>query len=232
MLQRALSTFFWRLRPVLLVAMVALAGAGCNTTQMHSVVEYEDIALPADALRNQGIGFITPSTITGREQDIQGLAFIFSRALEQQRPDIRVVSLPETLSAINSAGLADAYKLMYVDYSDTGIFKRDSLRKIGEATGVGYLAQLKLSSFNQYSKGRFSFLGIRVLQTKEANVRLFFQIWNCQSGTIVWEGTEELNLAWDTSREKPVTFQRAVGEIAQNLISKLPGSESLADKHQ
>ena len=210
------------------MAVILALGGGCSTQQMHSTVQYDEIALPPNELETHGLGFITPSTITGREQDIQGLAFIFARTLEEQRPDIRVVSLPQTLSAINREGLADEYKQMYVDYSDTGIFKRESLRKVGEVTGVHYLAQLKLSSFNQSSKGRFSFLGLRLIQTKEASVRLFFQIWNSQSGAIVWEGTEELNYAWDTSKEKPVTFQLVVGEIARNLISKLPGGEPAA----
>ena len=199
---------------------------GCSTNQIHSMVQYEDISLEPNGLENHGLGFITPSTVTGQEQDVQGLAFIFARVLEKDRPDIRVIGLPEALSAVNQAGLSDEYKQMYVDYSDTGIFKKDSLRKVGTVIGVRYLAQLKLSGFSQNSKGRFNFLGLRVMQTKEANIRLFFQIWNSDTGAIVWEGTEEVNYAWDTTSEKPVTFQLIVEEIARNLVSKLPASAS------
>ena len=201
---------------------------GCSTTQIHSSVQFEDISLSPTGLSTHGLAFITPSTVTGREQDTQSLAFIFADVMHKQRPDIKVVSLAETLSAINLAGIADEYKKMYFDYSDTGIFKKDALRIVGEATGARYLAQLKLSSFNQYSKGRFSFLGIRMVQTREANIRLFLQIWNSELGAIAWEGTEELNYAWDTTREKPVTFKLVVEEIARNLISKLPQDASTA----
>lgn len=207
------------------VLVLVFAGGCTGSKQLHATVEYEAIALTPGDLETHSLGFITPSTITGQEQDIQSLAFIFARTLKNERPAIRVVSLPVTLSAINAAGMADEYKKMYVDYSDTGIFKQDSLRKVGEITGVRYLAQLKLSSFNQNSRGRFSLLGLRLFQTKEANVRLFLQIWNSELGSIVWEGTEELNYAWDTTREEPVTFQVAVGEIAQNLVSKLPSAD-------
>ncbi|NIA01391.1 MAG: hypothetical protein GWP13_01265 [Planctomycetia bacterium] len=148
----------------------------------------------------------------------------FPSCLEKERPDIRVISLPEALSAVNQAGLADEYKQMYVDYSDTGIFEKTSLRKVGDVIGARYLVQLKLSGFSQNSKGRFSFLGLRLFQTKETNIRLFFQIWNSETGAIVWEGAEEVNYAWDTSKEKPVTFQLIVEEIARNLVNKLPGS--------
>jgi len=206
-------------------ALVTLGGAlfgGCSTKQIHSMVQYEDISLEPNGLETHGLGFITPSTVTGQEQDVQSLAFVFSRVLEVERPDIRVIGLPEALSAVNQASLSDEYKQMYVDYSDTGIFKKDSLRKVGEVIGVRYLAQLKLSGFSQNSKGRFNFLGLRLLQTKEANIRLFLQIWNSETGAIVWEGTEEVNYAWDTTSEKPVTFQLIVEEIARNLVSKLP----------
>lgn len=210
--------------------ILALSG-GCSTDQVHASVKYKDISLAPSGLEKHGLGFITPSTVTGQEQDIQSLAFIFAGQLKEKRPDIRVVSLPEVLSAINQAGMADEYKQMYTDYSDTGIFKQESLRKVGRIAGVRYLAQLKLSSFNQSSKGRFNLLGLRVFQTKEANIRLFLQIWNSEMGTIVWEGTEELNYAWDTSREKPVTFQLVVEEIAESLITNLPlnGASSTAD---
>ena len=216
----------FRLQWLLSLLLPALVlNAGCTTNQIHAEVQYEEISLSANDLETRGLGFITPSTVTGQEQDIQSLAFIFARVLEEERPDIRVVGLPETLSAINQAGLADEYKRMYIDYSDTGIFKQDSLRKVGEVTRVRYLVQLKLASFSQNSKGRFSFLGLRVMQTKEANIRLFLQIWNSETGVIAWEGTEELNYAWDTSSEKPVTFQLVVEEIARNLVSKLPRGE-------
>ena len=91
-----------------------------------------------DDLVNEGLAFITPSTVTGQEQDKQTLAFGFAKAMQERRPDIRIVTLPETLSAINRANIAEDYKLMYVDYRDTGVFKRDLLKKVGEVTGARY----------------------------------------------------------------------------------------------
>ena len=37
------------------------------------------------------------------------------------------------------------------------------------------------------------------MQTKQANIRIFFQIWDSKDGSIAWEGTEEMNYSWDTS---------------------------------
>ena len=194
----------------------------CATQQMHSTTHHLDIALQQDELKSHGLAFITPSTVTGQEEDKQTLAFIFADVMKEMRPDIRLVTLPETLSAINRAGIADEYKRMYVDYRDTGIFKRDILAAVGKATGARYLAQMKLSSFSQNSRSRFSALGLRMFQTKAASIRVFFQVWNSLDGTIVWEGTEEMIMSRETSTEKPVSFSVIAEETARNLISQLP----------
>ena len=195
---------------------------GCAIDQIHSTADHEDLSLNKNDLETHGLAFITPSTVTGQEEDKQTLAFAFANAMQESRPDIRLVTLPETISAINVADMTEDYKLMYVDYRDTGVFKHDLLEKVGKVTGTRYLAQLKLSDFSQNSKARFNLFGFRLLQTKEANIRIFFQIWDSTDGTIAWEGTEEMSYSWDTGSEKPVTFRRIVEKTANNLITLLP----------
>ena len=204
------------------ILLIASLLPGCSVDQIHSTADHEDFSLDKNDLENYGLAFITPSTVTGQEEDKQTLAFAFANAMQENRPDIRLVTLPETLSAINVADITEDYKLMYVDYRDTGVFKHDLLKKVGEVTATRYLAQLKLSDFSQNSKARFNLFGLRLLQTKEANIRIFFQIWDSQDGTIAWEGTEEMSYSWDTGSEKPVTFRVIVETTAQNLITLLP----------
>jgi hypothetical protein len=196
--------------------------SGCASNQVHSTAHHSAMSLNNGDLEAHGLAFITPSTVTGQEEDKQTLAFIFAEVINEIRPDIKVVSLPQTLSAINKAGFADNYKAMYVDYRDTGIFRQDILKEVGNATGVRYLAQLKLSNFSQQSRGRFSVLGLRLIQTKEANIRMFVQIWDSVDGSIAWEGTEEVTYAWDSGSAEPVTFRIIVEETAENLVSLLP----------
>jgi len=215
LLMRKLS---W-LQTMLLVAALL---PGCSIDQVHSTADHTDISLNKNDLETFGLAFITPSTVTGQEEDKQTLAFAFANSMHKARPDIRLVTLPETISAINIANITEDYKRMYVDYRDTGVFKRDLLKKVANATGTRYLAQLKLSEFSQNSNSRLSVFGLRLLQTKEANIRLFFQIWDSENGTIAWEGTEEMSYSWDTGSEKPVTFSKIVEKTAQNLVSLLP----------
>jgi hypothetical protein len=215
-----------RAKRLMMRLAMLLVGAGllsaCAPNQIHSTAHHAGLSLQEADLETHGLAFITPSTVTGQEEDKQTLAFIFAEVFHEERPNIPVVTLPQTLSAINKAGIAEDYKRMYVDYRDTGIFKYSLLKEVGKVTGARYLAQLKLSSFNQDSKSRLNLLGLRLIQTKEANIRMFLQIWNSLDGTIAWEGTEEVTYAWDGTSEKPVTFRVIVEETARNLISNLP----------
>ena len=215
---RIQHSMWWLIMAFLATSLLS----GCASDQVHSTAHHSAMSTNNVDLVTHGLAFITPSTVTGQEEDKQTLAFIFAEIMNEERPDIKVVTLPQTLSAINKAGLADKYIAMYADYGDTGIFRKDMLEEVGKATGVRYLAQLKLSNFGQQSRGRFSALGIRMVQTKEASIRMFFQIWDSVDGSIVWEGTEEVTYAWESGSAEPVTFRVIVEETAQNLISLLP----------
>lgn len=219
MIYRSLHDPVWWLMAAFLAINLL---SGCSVDQVHSTAHHSTVTLESGDLETYGVAFITPSTVTGQEEDKQTLAFIFAEVINQESPDIKVVPLAQTLSAINKAGLADNYKAMYIDYGDTGIFRQDILEKVGKATGVRYLAQLQLSDFSQESRGRFSAFGVRLLQTKEANIRVFLQIWDSVDGSIAWEGTEEVTYAWESGSAEPVTFRVIVEETAQNLISLLP----------
>ena len=91
------------------------------------------------------------------------------------------------------------------------------------ATNVRFLAQLSLADFRQIQRGRFSLLGLRIVDTQIGNMRVFLQIWDGYTGTVAWEGTLEVNYAYDTSKEKPVTFQQIAELASRRLFSELPG---------
>lgn len=208
--------------PTLALAALLLALAGCGGTQVYPSLQEQPISLRPGELEAGGVAFITPSTVTGQEQEKQAVALTFSDVLKSERKSLRVVTLAETLGALNKAGLADEYKHMYDDYRDTGLLARPVLRRVGEATGSRYLIQLKLQGFGQGSKERWGILGLRVVETQYAHVRLFFQIWDSTHGSIVWEAMQEMRVSHETITEEPV-MQRAVLErTAQDLIAKLP----------
>jgi hypothetical protein len=207
-----------------LVACLALTA--CNRAgQIQADIKYEVGQLTAADMARDGLVFVTPAAPTGQEADRQSVAFLFARVLKEQRPDVNVTTLAETLSAINRDRLGGIYRRMYQDYQATGALPRDALLKISEATGGRYIVMIDLSSFYQSTRGRFSVLGIRLMETKIANLRMFLQIWDSVDGSVVWGGSEEINIAMDTAIEKPVTFEWVTEETARRLVALLPGSE-------
>jgi hypothetical protein len=207
---------------ILLAAMSLCLCACSNTLQVYSSPEHETRRLTAQELRDGGLAFLTPSTVTGQEEDKQSLAYVFAATLVTERPEIRVVSLSGTLSAVNRAGLSGAYRTLYHDYRDTGVFDGAVLRQIAQAAGVRYLAQIKLANMQQGARGRFGLLGLNMLNTQYANMRVFVQVWDSADGSIAWEGIDELTFAMDTGQEKPIAFRAVAERAAQDLVKRLP----------
>jgi hypothetical protein len=208
-----------------LLACVLLL-AGCTTTsQMYSaqiIADPSSASLKSGDLASFGIAFVTPSTVTGQEEDKPALALAFSKALEEQRPNVRIVPLTETLTSVNRAGLFENYRRMIIEYRDSGLLDPTALAQVGKATGARYIALLNMASFQQAYHDRLGIFGLRVLQTKEANTRLTLQIWNSLDGSIAWEGTQEIRIASETAAESAVSFWSVVQAATEKLAAKIP----------
>jgi hypothetical protein len=203
--------------------MVIFLLNGCSSTNtIHATTQVQNIDLESQALKASGIAFLTPTSITGQEEDRQALALTYTETLELSRPGLRIVPLAETLGKINSSGLTGEYRRMYEDSRLTGILNRDTLQKVARTTDARYLAQLKLSGFKQGSENRWGFLGLRIVDTQLTSLRMYLQIWDSETGMIVWEGSQELTASIDTMKNDPITFKVAVEESAKELISRLP----------
>jgi hypothetical protein len=209
-------------RLALLLALGFMLVACARAPQVQRSLEYEAFTLTPGDLRSSGVAFLTPSSVTGREQDRPTIAFLFSQVLREERPDIPVTTLAETLSEINEAGLEDRYKDALEHMDVTGILPAATLARLGEITGRRYFIMLKLASYQSRYRGRFGLFGIRMIDTKIATLRLFYQIWDSETGSIAWEANQEMTLAYDTFTESVVTFEQMVEGMAVDLIARMP----------
>jgi hypothetical protein len=98
------------------------------------------------------------------------------------------------------------------------------LRRIGEASDARYLGLLGLADFEQGNNKRFGIAGLRLLDTKLASIRVSWQIWDSVTGTIAWEGTDEIHYAYDTGREQPVSLGFVAGRAATSLNPFVPAA--------
>jgi len=203
--------------------LLLLVLVGCSTApHFFPTIPQQVISLRKGDPEAAGVAFITPSTVTGQEQEKQGVALTFADVMKAERPALKVVTLAETLGAVNRVGLADDYRHMYDHYRDTGLFPNQVLRQIGQAAGVRYLAQLKLQGFSQGSKNRFGLLGLRLVETQYADVRVFLQIWDSRDGSIAWEAMQELRISLDTTSDEPVMLRELLERSARDLVARLP----------
>lgn len=224
-----MKTTYREYRSGLLAIGLALLLNACANQQLQTQTQQNipttqvlPISVQSEDLQKGGIAFITPSSITGQEEDKQALALAFTEVLLHMRPDLRVIALPQTLSAVNRQGLTREYRQMFEDYRLTGIFDRETLQKVANVTKTRYLVQLKLGAFRQESKSRFGMLGIRVLETKTSTIRLFLQIWDSQDGSVAWEGAQESTVSHESLAEEYVSMKSIVQEAARDLVAHLP----------
>jgi hypothetical protein len=205
--------------------VLALFLPACSTMQQHGTITIAPKSadsLQSGDLQKFGIAFVTPSTVTGQEQDRSALCLIFSQMLAELRPSVHVVPLTETLGAVNRAGLAEDYKRLMTNYHGGELLDFATLAEVGKATGVRYVAQLKMANFQQESEDRFGVLGLHVVDTKKSSIRLSLQIWNTADGSIAWEGTHELYMANETLMANPIPFRAVVEASARKLIANIP----------
>jgi len=216
-----------RFFPVLrCLTVLALAfAASCSTSQRYGTVTVAPNTsnpLRAGDLEAHGVAFITPATVTGQEEDRPALALIFSEVLAELRPGARIIPLNETLSAISRAGASEDFNRLVMENRDSGLLNRAALAQVSKVTGARYIAQLKMASFQQESQGRLGVVGLRLVETKKANIRLFLRIWDGANGSVAWEGAQELYMAKETVTEKTISFHDIVDTSARALIARIP----------
>ena len=208
------------LKPAALTLCLGLAACASDVVVLDR--HERAVSLKAGDLEAHGIAFVTPSTVTGQEQEKQAVALLFADVFARDRPKVRITTLAETLNAVNRAGLADDYRRMFDDYRDTGLFRTEALQQVATVSGVRYIGQLKVQKFSQTSKNRMNILGLRVFETQIGEVRLFFQIWDAADGSVAWEAMQERSISSETVREKPILQHVIIEAAAEDLIARLP----------
>jgi len=58
-----------------------------------------------------------------------------------------------------------------------------------------------------------------LLETKTAAIRLFLQIWDSQDGAVIWEGSQELTLAYESLDEEAVIPYKGAADAANDLLA-------------
>jgi len=64
------------------------------------------------------------------------------------------------------------------------------------------------------------------MDTKQASLRVFIQVWDSETGGVAWEGSGELNFAYESAAENPAPFEKAATLAARRMYQELSGAKA------
>jgi hypothetical protein len=137
------------------------------------------------------LGVVAPPSLQGFSPSLS-LALV--RAIANARPPIHAIPGYQTLSLLNERGLARDYADFISGYASGGILERQRLRRIGSALASRYLMLPGLAEFDQTLVDKYEVIGLKLVRTRLTTLRLWLQLWDAQTGQIVWESGGEVTV--------------------------------------
>ena len=126
---------------------------------------------------------------------LQGLSPVLSHALSgalaEVAPPIREIPTRETLNRLTDKGSATEYADMRAGFARNGMLDRQALRRLGAGLGSRYVLLPGLAQFGEETLDKFEAAGIKLVRNRVTTLRLWLQLWDTQTGHMVWESSGE-----------------------------------------
>ena len=158
------------------------------------------------------LGVVAPASLQGLSPT---LSLALAAALAEVSPPIREIPTFEAVNRLTDQGLAAEYADLLTGFSRNGILERQRLRWIGSGLGSRYVILPGLAQLDETIIDKFEAAGLKLLRNRVTTLRLWLQLWDAQTGHIVWESAGEITVS--TVLLSPA---RAVplGETIQKLL--------------
>jgi hypothetical protein len=138
------------------------------------------------------LAFMAPGNLQGLGPT---LSHALSGALAEVTPPIREISTDQTLNRLTDKGLTTEYADLRAGFARNGILDRQRLRRIGMGLGSRYVLLPGLAQFDAEILDKYEAAGIKLLRNRVTTLRLWLQLWDSQTGHIVWESSGEVTVA-------------------------------------
>ena len=150
-----------------------------------------------------------------------GLEAILAQVLQKVAPQFKVITPKETVTLINKHGLADEYTRMRNDALQSHILAREPLQKLATAIGARYVFQPRLTAFMQIMMDRWSFppIDLKVSRTRSSIMRVSLQLWDMQTGELLWASVAEGTLQSEAIAQDPVYIEDAALVTMGSIIA-------------
>ena len=142
------------------------------------------------------LGIVAPAALQGFSPV---LSHALTTALSKASPPVRAIPSHETLNRLNEGGLAGTYDTLITGFVRHGILERAQLQQIASALGARYFLQPGLAAFEQGVGDKFEAFGFKVLKTRVTSLRVWLQLWDSQTGRMLWESSGEITVAASSS---------------------------------
>lgn len=213
MIQIHLTSRFRGIIPLLAAALIAgctplyLSDTHTTSTPRPQFFNVTELAREQVAT----LGLLTPAGLQGFNPP---LSHALNAALSEASPPIRGIAAHETVNVLNQQGLAAEYGTLIAGFGRGGILESKPLRRIGSALSSRYVLLPGLAEFNQVIIDRLSIYGWNFIQSRVTTLRLWLQLWDTQTGKIVWESAGEVTVATKLLRSEQTV---PLDEIARKL---------------
>jgi len=201
-----------------LVVTAALLAAGCGPVYLSDTYA---TSTPRPESFNVGalggepvatLGVVAPASLQGLSPT---LSLALAAALAEVSPPIREIPTFEAVNRLTDQGLAAEYADLLTGFSRNGILERQRLRRIGSGLGSRYVMLPGLAQLDETIIDKFEAAGLKLLRNRVTTLRLWLQLWDAQTGHIVWESAGEITVSTvllSPSRAVPL------GETIQKLL--------------
>ena len=201
-----------------LAVTAALLAAGCGPVYLsdtHATSTPRPESFNVGALAGGPVatlGVVAPASLQGLSPT---LSLALATALAEVSPPIRGIPTFETVNRLTDQGLAAEDADLLAGFSRNGILERQRLRWIGSGLGSRYVMLPGLAQLDETIIDKFEAAGLKLLRNRVTTLRLWLQLWDAQTGHIVWESAGEITVS--TVLLSPA---RAVplGETIQKLL--------------
>jgi hypothetical protein len=205
---------------ILAFAAALLAGCGpanVSDTYVTSTPRSEQFDVGGLADRPVAtFGLVAPASLQGFSPTV---SHALAAALTEVNPPIREIPSLETVNRLTDQGLTDEYADLLSGFARTGILERQQLRRIGSGLGSRYVLLPGVAQLDEAVIDKFEAAGLKLLRNRVTTLRLWLQLWDVQTGHIVWESAGEVTVSTVLlSPKQTVPLQEIVEKLLFRMI--------------
>ena len=220
----------WAVGLLLLVSLTGCSSSIYGWQVRTNSTELSPSFHPAN-FEQDGVAIFPAITAPGLRGNEVGLSHYLGQIFQKVSPNWKVVSEQDTLTRLNRHGLAEQYTRVRNDYDQSNILDHNTLRTFREAVVARYVFQPRLAAFTQVMQDRWKFpaLDLRLTQTRSSVMRISLQLWDGETGELLWASIAEATMESEAISQDPVYLEdiarATLGSIVADFLNRKRASK-------